>query len=73
VPLRWRGGAREASQRPEVVAQPRLGGGGLEVGDDRFLGRAGPKVPLGWTAAAKNKGEMGGLPRSDWAEMHLGC
>jgi hypothetical protein len=38
-----------------------------------FVGRGGPKVPLGWTATGKNKGETGGLPRSHWAKMHSGC
>jgi hypothetical protein len=35
-----------------------------------FAGRVGPKVPLGQTAAAKNEGQMGGMPRSNWVEMH---
>jgi hypothetical protein len=46
---------------------------GSEVGDDGIRRPGGPKVPLGWIAAAQNKGGKGGLPRSNWTEMLSGC
>jgi hypothetical protein len=72
-----------ARRRPtgdgEVHGGAKAGGGGAaSLGSERsrmmgFTGWVGPNVPLGWTAVAKNKGQMGGLTRSDWAEMHSGC